>query len=609
MILLSCIPQQRVLDIEGAGELLVKTAPAFLVNGFVRNLVLMSLGVALVSWSNAEVNRNRRLTPLPLLGQYRDVYRAMLPTFLPEEVPDVDIEILRSMEQEVDDASKDVEEEREAEGLSPRLRRHLQNIYQVAERKPRTLRTTFREWKRMRELRLLEEAKVRRASIMDELIALQALKKKALGRTKGRNSVVESDEEPGRPLGYALVTGASRGIGRALAVELARWEIPLILVARDTKKLIDLASDIELCYGVACLVLQADLSETDAAERIYRTTKEAGLDVDILVSNAGVCSAGLSVDIPDDEIYKMLQINAMSVAMLNQKFGRDMKNKRRGRILVVSSIVGSVDAGPTVACYAATKAFERSLAFAMGKELEPYGVGMTCLLPGAVRDTAFKSESEVDEALCWKLPFYALPAPKVARLGVVGMLDGDVQVVPGWQNRAFLKVFKPILPQRLTTGIVQMAWSPFRFSAPRLKFPTLPTVKNGNNGAKAKEKGSHVKKFVDMPTMWPGSTAKSPPRMLKLPEKADSHEDGTEGPLSIDKPLDMAVPTPLDDTSRRDVNPDAAAPEGMSLDDVPRESVSEEPSIKDVIIEEKMAPETGEASEENGKDVTGMLHS
>ncbi len=542
LILLSCIPQQRILDVEGAGELLVKTAPAFLVNGFVRNLVLASFGLALVSWANSEVNRNRRLTPLPLPGQYRDIYRAMLPTFLPEEVPDVDTEILRSMEKRVDDIPKDREEDREAEGLSPRLRRHIQNIYNVAEQKPRTLRTTFREWKRMRELRRLEEAKVRRSSIMDELLALQALKKKALGRTKGRSAHFDGEKEPERPLGYALVTGASRGIGRALAVELARWEIPLILVARDSKRLTDLASDIELCYGVKCYVLPADLSETDAAERIYRATTEEGLDVDLLISNAGVCSSGLSVDIPNDEVYKMMQVNALSVVMLNQLYGRDMKEKRRGRILVVSSIVGSVAAGPTVACYAATKAFERSLAMSMSKELEPYGVGVTCLLPGAVRDTAFKSNSDVDEALCWKLPFYARPAPQVAHLGILGTLDGDVQVVPGWQNRAFVKVFKPILPQRLITGIVQIAWSPFSFSFPRLKLPTLP-AKNGNTETKGN--GSRMNN-INMPTMWPGSSLKAPPKMLKLPEKATTCDENGKEPLSINKPADSATSTPDD---------------------------------------------------------------
>lgn len=594
LILLSCIPQRRVISVEATGEMLVKMGPAFLVNGFVRSLVLASLGVAILSWSNAEVNRYRRMTTLPLPGQYQDIYRAILPHFLPEEVPDVDTEILRDMEKQVEDVPSPKVEDREAEGLSPRLRRHLQNIYQVAERKPRTLRTTFREWKRMRELRRLEEAKVRRASIMDELVALQALKKKALGRSKGRSTTNDTgDDSSENTLGYALVTGASRGIGRAIAVELARWEIPLILVARDVAKLTNLANDIELCYGVKCFVLPADLSEPDAAERIHKTTKQAGLDVDLLVSNAGVCSAGLSVDIPNSEIHKMMQINAVSVAMLNQLYGRDMKEKRRGRILVVSSIVGSVPSGPTVACYAATKAFERSLAMSMGKEMEPYGVGVTCLLPGAVRDTAFKSSSEVDEALCWKLPFYARPAPQVAHLGVVGMLEGSVQVVPGWQNRAFLKVFKPILPQRLLTMAVQMAWSPFNFSLPKPKMPSLPTIKNGKSNGKEKE--PRVKALVDMPTTWPGSTArKAPPRMLSLPEKATTHQaESTEyKPLSIDKPEKPDLPDDIPSESLLEEPPIENASPTESTD--PDERVDPSPDIPEETIKDKDSNGDGE---------------
>jgi short-subunit dehydrogenase len=509
--------------------LIVKSAPILFVNSFARNLVLASLGVAILSWSHSELNRRRHLVPLPLPDQYQDISRAILPTFLPEEVPDVDIEILRSMEKQVEDddlRSKQVEESDVVEGLSPRVRRHLQNIYQVAEQKPRTLHTTLRQWGRMRYLKRLEQAKVRRAGIVDELVALTALKKKTIKRKKLRD-LTTRDKEPVESLGYALVTGASKGIGRAVAVELARWEIPLILIARDVRRLTDLASEIEMCYGVKCCVLQADLSEPGAAERIWATTKDAGLKVDILVNNAGVCSSGLSVDIPNNEIQQMMQVNAISVAMLNHLYGRDMKDQGRGRILVVSSIVGSVEAGPTVACYAATKAFERSLAMSMGKELEQYGVGVTCLMPGAVRDTSFRSNSEVDEALCWKLPFYSRTAPLVAHQGVVAMLNGDVQVVPGWQNRAFIKVFKPILPQRLTTIMVQMAWSPFQVSWPKLKFPTIPalTEKIPTNENDTKDMELPTKGLVDVPSLWPGTSSKPPPRLLKLPEEQKPVEE------------------------------------------------------------------------------------
>lgn len=532
----------------------VKSAPILFVNSFARNLVLASLGVAILSWSDSELNRRRRLVPLPLPEQYRDISRALLPNFLPEEVPDVEIEILQSMEKEVEDLpikDKVIEESDVAEGLSPRVRRHLQNIYQMAEQKPRTLRTTLRQWRRMRELRRLEEAKVRRAGIVDELVALTALKRKATRRKKAHDPFTE-EKEPVEPLGYALVTGASRGIGRAIAVELARWEIPLIIVARDVERLTELATEIETCYGVKCCVLQADLSEPGAAEKVWATTKDAGLKVDILVNNAGVCVSGLSVDMSNSDVQQMMQINAISVAILNHLYGRDMKDQGRGRILVVSSVVGSVEAGPNVACYAATKAFERSLAMSMGKELEKYGVGVTCLLPGAVRDTSFRSRSEVDEALCWKLPFYSRTAPFVAHQGVVAMLNGDIQVVPGWQNRAFLKVCKPILPQRLTTIIVQMAWSPFQFSRPKLKLPTFPALTEKIPPNHEKHQKSPAKGLVDVPSLWPKTYSKPPPRLLKLSEESTpiGGETKERVPLHDSSILDEADGTGNEDRSQ-----------------------------------------------------------
>ena len=528
--------------------------PTLFANSFVRYLVLASLGVAILSWSDSELNRRRRLVPLPLPQQYRDISRAILPNFLPEEVPDVDIEILRSMEKEVQDLpikEKEIEESDVAEGLSPRVRRHLQNIYQLAEQKPRTLHTTLRQWRRMRELRRLEEAKVRRAGIVDELVALTALKRKATRRKKAPDPFAE-EKEPVEPLGYALVTGASRGIGRAVAVELARWEIPLIIVARDVTRLTDLATEIEACYGVKCCVLQADLSEPGAAERVWETTRDAGLNVDILVNNAGVCVSGLSVDMSNSDVQQMMQINALSVAMLNHLYGRDMKDRGRGRILVVSSVVGSVEAGPSVACYAATKAFERSLAMSMGKELEQYGIGVTCLMPGAVRETSFRSRSQVEEALCWKLPFYSRTAPFVAHQGVVGMLNGDVQVVPGWQNRAFLKVCKPILPQRLTTIIVQMAWSPFQFSRPKLKLPTFPALTEKILPNNEKPQTSSTKGMVDVPSLGPGTYSRPPPRLLKLSEESASIGGETKEGVPLDNSSILDEPVISEGTGDED---------------------------------------------------------
>lgn len=129
---------------------------------------------------------------------------------------------------------------------------------------------------------------------------------------------------------------------------------------------------------------------------------------------------------------------------------------------MVSSVCGEVNGIASVAVYSATKAFQNSFGVALGKELEPYGVGVTCLVPGAVRGTEFRERSQSGEALFWKVPFYSKSAATVAECGVRAMLLGDTQVTPGVMNRVFLKVVQPVCPQRLHNLIAEFMWNPLR---------------------------------------------------------------------------------------------------------------------------------------------------
>jgi short chain dehydrogenase len=135
----------------------------------------------------------------------------------------------------------------------------------------------------------------------------------------------------------------------------------------------------------------------------------------------------------------------------------------------VSSMAGLCSASPNTAVYGATKAFGKSLALAMAKEMEPYGVGVTCLLPGAVRDTQFRDRSGTKRALCWSLPFYPRPADTVAHQGVIALLDGDTQAIPGWQNRVFANIVRPVIPQRFEIACIEAAFSPVQL--PTLRGP------------------------------------------------------------------------------------------------------------------------------------------
>ena len=501
MLLIALLPSRQP-----APDAVAKASGAIVRKGFfARRVSLTSLGVAIVSWAHYEIRQQKRLVPLPLREEYRDYKKALLPPFLPEALPPLETSSggLGAADEKMEPAETDEEiAQRRAklrkemgtddallsDDVRSRIKRELEYLYRAAP-KPDTVVPTLQELLKKRMARARREEDIRRKAVVEELLALQALKK--ISRKKNGSIKQKSDhaDEREAPLGYALVTGASRGIGRALAVELARYEIPLILVARNMGQLKALADELVSCYGVPCCVLQADLSQPEAAAKVYQSTKDAGLRVDILVNNAGICTHGEHVDTPLDDIEQMVQINAGSVATLSHLYGKDMKKQRRGRILFVSSVVGAVNAGPRVATYAATKAFEKSLSLSIGKELEQYGCGVTCLMPGAVKETGFRSSSNTDDALCWKIPFYPAIAEDVAHRGVRAMLAGDPEVCPGLLNKIFLRVITPMLPQRLTTLIVETAWNPFR-----LPWKEPPVQHNPLTAAGAGEKKDTAQK-------------------------------------------------------------------------------------------------------------------
>lgn len=349
LILLASIPRNVKLlkgRVATPTEAFRRIIPVFS-DPFARSIVLGGLGMAVVSWSNQELQRKRKLTPLPLSAMSDDqgvkgagrVSRVFLPPFLPEDVPEPEIDALRGATvdaSDLDDADGNKLaatgfEENVLSNVSPKIRRHLNDIYETTTTTSRRFfRNYYSDWLQGRAVRKREVAKIRRNRIFDELVALQALKKRqttSINKFETKASTTSDSAAP--ELGYALVTGASRGIGRAIAVELARWEIPLVLVARDGAKLAQLASDLEACYGVKCCVLEADLSKASAAEKIHQATTEAGISVDILINNAGVASEGLAIDTKTSLVERMVMLNSLTFTKLSVLYGRDMKKKRR----------------------------------------------------------------------------------------------------------------------------------------------------------------------------------------------------------------------------------------------------------------------------------------
>ena len=233
--------------------------------------------------------------------------------------------------------------------------------------------------------------------------------------------------------GTALVTGASGGIGAEFARALSREGWRLVLAGRNAERLESVRAGLQGPRAKEAIALQADLSEPGAGERLHRACREGGLEVDLLVNNAGSGLLGQSADLPPAALEAMAALNVTALTVLSSLFGRDMRDRGSGRILNVGSFAG-LNATPYFAAYAATKSYVLSFSLALRAELRPRGVGVTCLLPGYVR-TNFDAAAGIRSARY--LAFSernAMDAADVAGIGLRALARGRAWTVAGARN-------------------------------------------------------------------------------------------------------------------------------------------------------------------------------
>ena len=247
----------------------------------------------------------------------------------------------------------------------------------------------------------------------------------------------------------------------------------------------------------------------------------------------------------------MIQLNVAAASTLTHLYAKDMKERRRGRVLMVSSICGALAGIPSVAVYSATKAFEKTLSLSLAKELERFGVGVTCLLPGAISETGFRTSSNAQDALCWHIPSYARPPHQIAEAGVRAMLLGDTEVMPGWMNRAFIKVLMPIFPQRLHNWVAEVMWNPVDLPLWRAR----RQMDTENLEMPISERA---------PSPQPHFKFQSPPRLLQIEEPPSTASHDNAATSAEDKPIDESSVTNKETISERD-SEIAAKNEGPTL--------------------------------------------
>ena len=229
-----------------------------------------------------------------------------------------------------------------------------------------------------------------------------------------------------------LITGASSGIGEALSWVFAEHGHDMILVARSVDKLDQLADELASEHDVMVSVRPVDLSEPDSARSLAKVLHREGQQVDILVNNAGVLEHGTFVDMAPEDHQRMLSLNVVGLTDILASFLPDMVSRQSGRILNVAS-VAAFQPVPTLATYAATKAYVLSLSEALAEELRGSGVTVTALCPGVTETNMMVGNESVAE----RLPSMLVgDVEKVAREAFHACMKGKTIVVPGTLNLA-----------------------------------------------------------------------------------------------------------------------------------------------------------------------------
>lgn len=251
----------------------------------------------------------------------------------------------------------------------------------------------------------------------------------------------------------ALVTGATGGLGREFARQLAAEGFALILTARREEALAALARELRDAHGVRVDTVALDLAEPGACDRLVARVDELGAFVDVLVNNAGFGEAGEFVDVPWARHESLLSVNVAALTQLTCVFGARMKSRGCGGILNVASLAAFYP-GVYMATYYASKSYVHELTDAVAAELAPYGVTLTQVCPAPVR-TDFFGRAGFGRGNVMRLAAY--PAPFVARQALRGLRQGRRRVVPGLLDKLAVLSAR-LLPRwvkRAVTGAIQ----------------------------------------------------------------------------------------------------------------------------------------------------------
>jgi short-subunit dehydrogenase len=245
-----------------------------------------------------------------------------------------------------------------------------------------------------------------------------------------------------------LITGASGGIGYELAKLFARDRHNLVLVARSSDKLAQVANELQ-AHGVTVKTIALDLAQAPAPKFLFDQLQREGIAIDILVNNAGFGAFGAFAQMPEGEILGQIDLNIRALTALTRLFLPPMMQRRRGRIMNVAS-TAAFQPGPLMAVYYATKAYVLSFSEAIANELRDTGVTVTCFCPGATH-TDFAKRAGVENSRLFKT-VGAMSAEKVALDGYRAVMEGRGLAISGAHNWLVAQSTR-FAPRKLVTAI------------------------------------------------------------------------------------------------------------------------------------------------------------
>ena len=264
---------------------------------------------------------------------------------------------------------------------------------------------------------------------------------------------------PPSPTSTALVTGASAGIGSAIANELAGRGHGVVLVARRKERLDELATQLSASHGVRAETIACDLADAGARAALPEQIRELGLDVEILVNNAGFATGGPFHESGAARELEQVRVLVEAVVALTSAFAPAMVERRRGAILNIASTAG-MQPMPYSAGYAAAKAYVLSFSEAIHQELRGHGVTITALAPGPVKTDFWETagwQVATGQSFEKAIPRPALiTAQDAARAGVKGLDSGTRVVVPGLPMRGAMLASRYI-PHAVKLPAIELA--------------------------------------------------------------------------------------------------------------------------------------------------------